>query len=116
MELIGSMLSFLTIVFVILLYFYHRKIIYVVLKALEKNYTRLQNRFCPYLHTIHLHFATLHSGSEEEGSAKAILNLFILIGVIFTILGISIYILKRYRLKSSLMRFCFQLYPVSKWL
>ena len=69
--------------------------------------------------TVQQHIFTLATllsvADKDESMTKSVATLTTLVIVIFTILGISVSILEKYRFKSSLMRVCFPLFQVSKW-
>ena len=118
MEMLWSMLSFLTIVFAILLYCCDRKFIYATLMTMEGIlylYKTDAEIFAPLQTNT---YSPFHSFPRlpNDGPTKPLLTISPLIVVIFIALGIFFYIKKRYRLKSSLMGVCFLYYPVSKWL
>ena len=119
MEIFGSLLSFLTIVFVILLCCCHRKFIYADLKEMAE----ILHMYKTDVACIHstpedhiLKLSPLHPDSEGGQPAKPLLAISSLIILLLTALGIFIRIWKSYWFKSSLMRVCFWLYPISEWL
>ena len=98
MEMFGSIINFITIMFAILLFCCHRKFIYEALMTMEE---------IPYVYKemhLYLHYTT--------ASVKAFLSISTSIVVIF--MGLGIFIWKKF--KSSLMIVCFPLYPVTKGL
>ena len=90
MELIGSMLSFLTIVFAILFCFCHRNIIHAAVMSLDEIQPIYKTDAAHINMMLEQYIFTLSPppfDSKEEGQAKVIMTLSILTVVIITVLG-----------------------------
>ena len=121
LELTGSMLRFFTVVFAIHLCFGHRRIVHASLMVLEAIPQVYKTDAAAQIHTMpDQHIFTLLSllplMDEHESRVKSIMAITITAIVMITTISILICIWKRCRYSSSLMRLCYPLYLVSRWL